>query len=104
MDTRNSSSPFPSCKYWRYSWSWYQENIKIPPLKDFIALNEALVNVCGTYPHAKVVGIALNTAALSEVEALEMIKKIEAETACSTTDVIRFGCEKLGRAIQTITP
>jgi len=82
----------------------FPENIKIPPLKDFIALNEALVNVCGTYPHAKVVGIALNTAALSEVEALEMIKKIEAETACSTTDVIRFGCEKLGRAIQTITP
>ena len=80
------------------------ESIEIPPLKDFIALNEALVHVCGTYPQAKVVGITLNTTALSEIEALEMIQKIEAETGCPTTDVIRFGCEKLGRAIQTITP
>ena len=77
----------------------FPENIKIPPLKDFIALNEALVNVCGTYPKAKVVGIALNTSALSETEAREVIAKIEADTASPTTDVVRFGCEKIGRAI-----
>lgn len=82
----------------------FPENIKIPPLKDFIALNEALVNVCGTYPKAQVVGIALNTAVLSEIEALEMIAKIEAETNCPTTDVIRFGCEKLGRSIEKKIP
>ena len=82
----------------------FPESIEIPPLKDFITLNEALVNVCGTYPNAKVVGIALNSTGLSEIEALEMIEKIEAETGCPTTDIIRFGCEKIGRAIQTKNP
>lgn len=80
----------------------FPETIKIPSLKDFIALNEALVNVCGTYPKAMVVGITLNTAALSETEALEIIAKVEADTGRPTTDVVRFGCEKIGRKIQEI--
>jgi len=45
------------------------------------------------------VGIALNTSALSETEAREVIAKIEADTGCPTTDVVRFGCENIGRAI-----
>jgi len=82
----------------------FPESIEIPPLKDFIALNEALANVCGTYPNAKVVGIALNTAALSEIDALKMIEKIVTESGCLTTDIIRFGCEKIGCAIQIKNP
>lgn len=78
----------------------FPQKIKIPPLKDFIALNEALVNVCGTYPAAKVVGIALNSSALSKTEAQKTMAKIEAQTGIPTTDVLRFGCEKIGRAIQ----
>lgn len=76
------------------------QHIKIPPLKEFIQLNEALVTVKGTYPAAKVVAIALNTSALCEEEAIAMIKKVEEETACPTTDVVRFGCEKIGQAIK----
>ena len=78
----------------------FPEHIKIPSLKAFIALNEQLVSVSGTYPQAKVVGIALNTSTLSEEEAQAIIAKIEAETGCPTTDVVRYGCEKLGKAIQ----
>ena len=78
----------------------YPQHIKIPPLKEFIALNEQLATVFGTYPQAKVAGIALNTSALSDAEAQAIIKTIEAETACPTTDVVRYGCEKLGKAIQ----
>ena len=77
----------------------FPDHIKIPPLKAFIALNENLVNVCGTFPQAKVVGIALNTSALNEKEALEIIAKIEAETGCPTTDPIRFGVEKIALTI-----
>ena len=78
----------------------FPEHIKIPPLKDFIALNEQLTTVLGTYPAAKVVGIALNTSTLNEAEAQEIIQRIESETGCPTTDVIRYGCEKLGQALQ----
>jgi uncharacterized NAD-dependent epimerase/dehydratase family protein len=78
----------------------FPEHIKIPSLKEFIHLNEQLVTVCGTYPGAKVAGIALNTSALSEAEALQMIEKIERETGCPTTDVVRYGCDKIGQALQ----
>ena len=78
----------------------FPEKIKIPPLTEFIALNEALVAVCGTYPAAKVVGIALNTSSLNEDEAQKIMTEIEIQTACPTTDVVRYGSEKIGRAIQ----
>ena len=44
----------------------YPKSIKIPPLQDFINLNEKLASVGGTYGKPKVVGIALNTVKLSE--------------------------------------
>ena len=77
----------------------FPEHIKIPELKSFIALNEQLVNVCGTYPKAKVMAIALNTSALSEEEALAFIQKTEEETGVPATDLIRFGTEKLGALV-----
>ena len=75
------------------------QHIAIPSLNEFIHLNEQLVTVCGTYPNAKVAGIALNTSTLSEDEAQKMIEKIESETGRPTTDVIRYGCDKLGQAL-----
>ncbi|MGB1171316.1 MAG: DUF1611 domain-containing protein [Flavobacteriaceae bacterium] len=78
----------------------FPEHIKIPSLKEFIHLNEQLVTVCGTYPRAKVAGIALNTSALNEAEALQMIEMIERETGCPTTDVVRYGCDRIGQALQ----
>ena len=71
------------------------ENIKIPDIKKFIDLNEQLASVIGTYPNAKVLGVALNTIEMENNEALEMIKKVEENTGLPSTDVIRYGGEKI---------
>lgn len=75
------------------------ENIKIPELKDFIKLNEDLCGVCGSLTPAITIGISLNTSKLHSDAAQEMVSKIEIETGLPTTDVIRFGAEKLTQAI-----
>ena len=71
------------------------ENIKIPDLKKFIDLNEQLASVIGTYPNAKVLGVALNTIEMENNEALKMIKKVEENTGLPSTDVIRYGGDKI---------
>ena len=71
------------------------ENIKIPDLKKFIDLNEQLASVIGTYPNAKVLGVALNTIEMENNEALEIIKKVEENTGLPATDVIRYGGDKI---------
>lgn len=73
--------------------------IKIPPFNDVIKLNETMAYASGALTKAKVVGIALNTSKLSEKEANEMISLIESETGLPVSDVVRFGAEKLGRAL-----
>ena len=73
----------------------HPESIKIPPLLDFIALNETLASVAGTYGKPKVVGVALNTVKLSEKKAQEFIAHLESELEIPVTDVIRFGVEKI---------
>ena len=72
-----------------------QENIKIPDLKKFIELNESLSSVFGTYPQAKVIGVALNTSLMSDENAKEIINSIENETGIPATDVVRYGGEKI---------
>jgi uncharacterized NAD-dependent epimerase/dehydratase family protein len=67
-------------------------DIEIPPLPELIKLHE---EVAKPVKPCKVVGISLNTHALSEEEAKEEIKELEAETDLPTTDPIRFGCKKL---------
>ena len=71
------------------------ENIRIPDLKKFISLNEQLASVIGTYPESKVVGIALNTNLMSEKSARKFIKKVEKDTGLPSTDVVRFGADKI---------
>ena len=71
------------------------ENIKIPDLKKFIELNESLASVIGTYPKAKVIGVALNTALMSEEKAKEAITNVENETGIPATDVVRYGGDKI---------
>ena len=68
---------------------------KIPDLKKFIDLNEQLASVIGTYPNAKVLGVALNTIEMENNEALEIIKKVEENTGLPATDVIRYGGDKI---------
>ena len=71
------------------------ETIKIPQLKDFIALNESLASTCGTYGAPKVIGIALNTSKLPRAESLNYILQLEEQTGLPVTDVIRFGVDKI---------
>ena len=71
------------------------ENIKIPELKDFIKLNEDLASVLGTYPEAKVIGIALNTTQMTEADAKDYINNAEKETGVLAADVIRFGGDRI---------
>ena len=75
------------------------EEVKIPPLKEFIELNEDLTGVCGSLTKATTVGVALNTAKLDEQQALSAIKQTEDEIGLPVEDVYRFGAEKLGRAL-----
>ena len=71
------------------------DEIKIPDLKKFIDLNEKISSVIGTYPKAKVIGVALNTSMMNEKEANQIINKIEKDTGLPSTDVIRYGGEKI---------
>lgn len=73
--------------------------IQIPDLKAFISLNENLCTVCGIFPQASVIGIALNTSNLSYEEAKMTILQMEAETQLPVQDLVRFGAEKLGRLL-----
>ena len=73
----------------------HPESVKIPLLGDFIALNEGVGSVLGTYGDPKVMGVALNTVKLSEKEALEYIAQLESELEIPVTDVVRFGVEKI---------
>ena len=73
----------------------HPESIKIPHLRDFIALNEAVASVLGTYGNPKVMGVALNTVKLSEKEALDYMAQLESELEIPVTDVVRFGVEKI---------
>ncbi len=72
-------------------------NISIAPLPELIKLHE---EVAKPVKPCKVIGICLNTQELSEEEAKEEIKKIEAETHLPTTDPIRFGCKELVKALE----
>ena len=72
------------------------ESVKIPPLKEFIRLNEELTSVCGSLTRATTIGVALNTLMASEREALSEIARLEDETGLPVTDPVRFGPEKLG--------
>ncbi len=74
-------------------------HVPIPPLDEFIKLNENVAKVCGSQNSSKTLGIALNTIGLSEKEAKEKVTAVEKLTGLPTTDVVRFGTEKLITAI-----
>ena len=75
-------------------------HVPIPPLDEFIKLNEAVAGVCGSLTESKTIGIAMNTVGLHDAGARAKIKEVENLTGLPTTDVVRFGVQKL---IDTIT-
>lgn len=74
-------------------------HIAIPPLDEFIALNEAVAAVCGSLTKAKTLGISLNTVGLTEEEALGKIKEVVKTTGLLTTDVVRYDAKQLANEI-----
>lgn len=74
-------------------------HIPIPPLTDFIALNEAVAGVCGSLQGAKTLGIALNTVGMEAHDAENRIREVSLETGLPTTDVFLKGTAPLVDAI-----
>jgi uncharacterized NAD-dependent epimerase/dehydratase family protein len=68
---------------------------KIPPIPQVIALYEAVANASPSFPHCRVVGIALNTGHLESAEAARYCESIAAETNLPVADVLRDGAESL---------
>ena len=54
-----------------------------------------MASVIGTYPKAKVVGVALNTNLMSQEDAESYIEIVKKETGIPVTDVIRFGGDRI---------
>lgn len=75
-------------------------HIPIPPLDEFIQLNEAVARVCGSQTKAKTIGIALNTIGLTEQEARNKIQEVEDLTGLPTTDVVLLGPQRMVEALE----
>ena len=74
-------------------------DIRIPPLREVIALNEAVAGAAGALTSARVVGIALNTRNLDAAAARREIGRTEAETGLPVADPVRFGAGPLAAAV-----
>jgi len=74
-------------------------HISIPPLDQFIKLNEAVAGVCGSLTAPKTIGVSLNTAGLTEDQAQDKIKEVVLITGLPTTDVIRYNPKELANEI-----
>ena len=75
------------------------DSVHIPPLRDVIALNEAVARAAGALTTAKVVAIALNTARMTQAEAEAALRSVEEDTSLPAADPVRQGAEKLARAV-----
>jgi len=73
--------------------------IKVPPIKDVIALNEAVASAAGALFKSKVVGICLNTRELDEASAHAEIEKLEIESGLPVQDPVRFGAAKIANTL-----
>jgi uncharacterized NAD-dependent epimerase/dehydratase family protein len=70
-------------------------NIPIPPLPEVIRMYEMVASGAGAFGCVPVVGIALNTRNLGELEAKNAIAQTTAQTGLPCTDPIRFGADLL---------
>ena len=70
--------------------------LRIPPLKDVIALHEAIANPLRP---VRTIGVSLNTADLSDREARAVIERTAEETGLPTTDPVRYDITPLADAV-----
>ncbi|MCC5984731.1 MAG: DUF1611 domain-containing protein [Rhodobacteraceae bacterium] len=73
--------------------------VRIPPLRDVIALNEAVAHAAGALSKARVVGIALNTARLSPAAAQAAVQATAEATGLPVADPVRQGADALAAAV-----
>ncbi|MCH7619418.1 MAG: DUF1611 domain-containing protein [Candidatus Marinimicrobia bacterium] len=71
---------------------------ELPTLTEAIELHNAVVK---PFKEVDLIGVSLNTSELNEDDAMSSIKAAEAETSLPADDPVRFGSEKLGKAIVT---
>lgn len=71
-------------------------DVGFPPLEELIALYEQMA---GYICPAKVVGVSVNTSALSERDAQKEVRAVEEQLQLPATDPYRFGVENLVDAI-----
>ena len=69
--------------------------VRIPPLTEVIHLHESVSSAAGSLPPARVAGIALNCAKLTDEEARRAVEQTKSDTGLPVTDVIRFGVDSL---------
>lgn len=73
--------------------------VRIPDLSDVARLFEDVSSALGTFPAAKVVGVALNTGHLPESVALDAVQETMKLTGLPTCDPVRQGASELLDAI-----
>lgn len=69
----------------------------IPDLRECIALNETCAQL--TRPGSACVGVSVNTAALDDAAAAQLLSEIEAQVQLPTVDAYRFGAGRLVDAL-----
>ncbi|MBI1841852.1 MAG: DUF1611 domain-containing protein [Verrucomicrobia bacterium] len=74
-------------------------HVAVPPLREVIALNEAVAKAGGAFGAARVAAVALNTWGLSEAEASLEALAVETETGLPCDDVVRSGASRLLEAL-----
>lgn len=70
-------------------------HIALPPLKEVVKFYEMVASACGCFAPAPVVGIALNTWALSDAEARAEIAATREATGLPVTDAVRYGVDEI---------
>jgi uncharacterized NAD-dependent epimerase/dehydratase family protein len=74
----------------------HNEWLPIPPLRDVIQLHES---IAAPLRPAKTIGVSLNTADLSDIDARASIARVEKETGLPTTDPVRYDASALVEAV-----
>ncbi|MBM3847228.1 MAG: DUF1611 domain-containing protein [Verrucomicrobia bacterium] len=74
-------------------------HIAVPPLKDVVALNEAVAAGAGAFAPAKVAAIALNSWGFSDSDSRQEADRISAATGLPCEDVVRSGAAGLLRTV-----
>jgi uncharacterized NAD-dependent epimerase/dehydratase family protein len=79
-------------------------HVPIPPLSELAALYEAITAAQQRHlpRQAQVAGIALNTSAFNEADALRLIAETELETGLPTTDPVRYGVDTLLKSLYSL--